>query len=47
MKGTVEAYLVMVHPRKDDAHSFSPIIMAMVEAEKNGIENIAVNFNVR
>ncbi len=47
MKGTVEAYLVTVHPRKDDGHSFAPIIMTMMEAEKNGIENIAVGFNVR
>ena len=47
MRGTVEAYLVTVHPKKDDSHAFGPILMTMVEAEKNGIENIAVGFNVR
>lgn len=40
MKGTVEAYLVVSHPTKDDSHAFGPIIMAMIEADKNGIKNI-------
>jgi len=43
MKGTVEAYLVHVMPRKDDGHGFGPVIMALTEAERNGIENIAWN----
>ena len=40
MKGTVEAYLVIPTPVKNDSHAFGPIILAMVEAEKNGIENL-------
>ncbi len=40
MKGTIEAYIVVSHPTKDDSHAFGPIIMAMMEADKNGIENI-------
>lgn len=47
MKGTVEAYLVTVHPKKDDSHAFGPIIMAMLEAERNGIHNITAKFNTR
>lgn len=40
MKGTVEAYLVIPYPLKNDSHGFGPIIMAMIEAYKNGIVNI-------
>ncbi len=40
MKGTVEAYLVIPTPVKNDSHAFGPVILAMVEAEKNGIENL-------
>jgi len=40
-KGTIESYLVSVMPKKDDPHAFGPVIMALVEAERNGIENIA------
>lgn len=47
LKGTVEAYLVDVFPKKDDSHAFGPILMTMVEAERNGIKNIAVGFNER
>ena len=47
LKGTVEAYLVTVFPKKDDSHAFGPVLMAMLEAEKNGIQNIEANFNVR
>ena len=39
-KGTVESYLVDVMPKRDEPHAFGPVIMAMVEAEKNGIKNI-------
>ena len=40
MKGTIEAYIVVPNPTKDDSHGFGPIIMAMLETDKNGIENI-------
>jgi len=40
MKGTIEAYLTIPFPRKDDSHGFGPIIMALTEAQRNGIENI-------
>ena len=39
-KGTVESYLVSVMPKRDDPHGFGPIIMALTEAERNGIQNI-------
>lgn len=40
MKGTVESYLTIPMPRRNDSHVFGPVIMALTEAEKNGIENI-------
>jgi len=40
MKGTVEAYLTIPMPRRNDSHVFGPVIMALTEAEKNGIENV-------
>lgn len=40
-KGTVESYLVSVMPKKNDPHAFGPVIMAMTEAQRNGINNIA------
>lgn len=39
-KGTLEAYLVDVQPALDDGHAFGPIILAMTEAQKNGLKNI-------
>ena len=39
-KGTIESYLVSVMARKDDPHAFGPVIMALTEAERNGISNI-------
>ncbi len=39
-KGTIESYLVSVMPKKDDPHAFGPVIMALTEAKRNGIENI-------
>ena len=39
-KGTIEAYLVGVTHVKNDSHAFGPVILAMVEAERNGIHNI-------
>ena len=40
MKGNIEAYIVVSHPTKDDSHAFGPVILAMIEADKNDIENI-------
>ena len=40
MKGTVDAYLTIPMPRRNDSHVFGPVIMALTEAEKNGIENV-------
>lgn len=39
-KGTLEAYLVDVMPKKDDGHAFGPAIMALTEAYKNGIVDV-------
>ena len=39
-KGTVEAYVVGVTHRKNDSHAFGPVILAMLEADRNGIKNI-------
>ena len=40
MKGTVEAYLTIPMPRRNDSHVFGPVIMALTEAEKIGVENV-------
>ena len=40
MKGTVEAYLTIPMPKRNDSHVFGPVIMALTEAERNGIENV-------
>ena len=40
MKGTVEAYLTIPMPRRNDSHVFGPVIMALTEACKNGIEEV-------
>ena len=39
-KGTLESYLVSVMPKRDDPHGFGPVILALLEAERNGIKNI-------
>ena len=39
-KGKVESYLVDVKPMLDDGHSFGPVILAMLEAHRNGIDNL-------
>jgi len=39
-KGTLQAYLCAVRAFKNEAHSFGPIILAMIEAHKNGIKEI-------
>ena len=41
-KGPVEAYLNIPMPRRDDSHVFGPVIMALTEAEKLGIENVEI-----
>lgn len=39
-KGTVEAYVVGVTHVKDDSHAFGPVILALLEADRNGIKNV-------
>ena len=39
-RGTIEAYVVGVTHVKNDSHAFGPVILAMIEAERNGIKNI-------
>ena len=39
-KGTVKAYVTLKLPHRDEPHSFAPLMFAMVEAYKNGIEDI-------
>lgn len=39
-KGTVEAYLTIPMPRRNDSHVFGPVIMALTEAYRNGILEI-------
>lgn len=39
-KGTLQAYLTAVRAYRDEAHSFGPIILAMVEADRNGLKEI-------
>ncbi len=39
-KGTVEAYLVETKIIKDDGHAFGPLILAFLEAHRNGIDNL-------
>ena len=38
--GKIEPYLVDVAPVRDDGHSFGPVILAMLEAHRNGIDNL-------
>lgn len=40
MAGTVEAYLTIPMPRRNDSHVFGPVILALAEAENNGIDNV-------
>ena len=39
-KGKIEPYLVDVKPVLDDGHAFGPVILAMLEAHRNGIDNL-------
>lgn len=39
-KGTVKAYLTEVYPAHDEMHSFGCLMLAMLEAYKNGIKDI-------
>ena len=39
-KGTVKAYLTEVWPQKDNTHSFGALMLALVEAYRNGITDI-------
>lgn len=39
-RGKIEPYLVDVRPVVDDGHSFGPVILAMLEAHRNGIDNL-------
>lgn len=36
-KGTVNAYLTQVYPQKDEPHSYGSLMLAFVEAHRNGI----------
>lgn len=40
-KGTVNAYIAVL-PKKDEPHSFAPIMLAMVEAYKCGIKDVEI-----
>ncbi len=40
-KGTLKAYLCDVYAYRNEPHSFGPIMLAMIEAHKNGIREIA------
>ena len=39
-KGTLQAYLCDVRAYKNEPHSFGPIMLAMVEAHRNGLKEI-------
>ena len=39
-RGTVKAYLTAVYPTYDDPHSFGCMMMAMVEAHRNGVADL-------
>lgn len=39
-KGTVKAYVTLKLPCRDEHHSFGPLMLAMVEAYKNGITDL-------
>ena len=42
-KGSVKAYVTLKLPYKDEHHGFAPLMLAMVEAYKNGITDIKRN----
>ncbi len=42
-KGSVEAYLTEKYPCKDECHSFGPLMLAALEAHRNGICEINVS----
>ena len=39
-RGTIKAYLTAVYPTHDDPHSFGSLMMAMVEAHRNGVTEL-------
>jgi unsaturated rhamnogalacturonyl hydrolase len=39
-KGTIDAYINDKQPTRDEPHSYGCIMLAMVEAHRNGIEDI-------
>jgi unsaturated rhamnogalacturonyl hydrolase len=39
-KGTVEAYVTLRRPHRDEHHSFGPFMLALVEAYRNGITDL-------
>ena len=39
-KGTAKAYITEKYPQDDEVHSYGCIMFALVEAYKNGIEEI-------
>jgi len=39
-KGTVKAYVTLKLPRRNEHHSFAPLILAMVEAYRNGVVDL-------
>ncbi len=39
-KGTIAAYLTEVHPRKDEVHSYGCLMLALIEAYRNGIVDV-------
>lgn len=41
-KGTVLAYITKVHSACDDPHSFGTLMLAMLEAHRNGIDDVKI-----
>lgn len=39
-QGTIKAYLTEVFPENDEPHSFGALMLALVEAHRNGITNV-------
>ena len=39
-KGTIHAYIHEKQPRRDEPHSYGALMLAMVEAHRNGIRDI-------
>ena len=42
IRGTVMAYLTIPMQKRNDSHVFGPVIMALTEAEKNGITEVEI-----